>query len=188
MPSKSGVKRHYLRQKIRQAGESASSLVAGHVVSLLEKIKWAKRNGYLQRKPGAKGRGSYSLSPIGRYEFYFQLGHEKPWRNLTPAQRKRAARTIIEGALAKYGRYNPIRSARATIHTPLNQSLAGFIFIDLERLRQQAENQQRMFKRQRDDAGRSGILPEDIRRARNSITIFQAVFEGLQRGTYSLES
>jgi hypothetical protein len=97
------------------------------------------------------------------------------------------ARTIIEGAIAKYGMFSSFKAAKATAHTPLNETLAGVIHIDLQHLQRQARNQLTIFQRERKDGTHSGVLPADIRRLRNTITIFQAVFDGLQNGTYSLE-
>lgn len=183
-PKRPRTKRH-LRRTVRKHGEAAE-VVASHLYSVHAKVKWAKKNGFLERRPKG-GRASYRLSTIGRYEFYYQFGHEKPWRLMTPAQQNRAARMIIEGALAKYGSYNAIKSVVHTVHHPLNRTLAGLILTDISRLQQQLYNMKTLFRAQHMDQGLSLIASDQIRRMQNTLGIFQAVFRGLQSGKYTLE-
>jgi hypothetical protein len=67
---------------------------------------------------------------------------------MDPAQRKRAARIIIEGAMAKYGPHNKIKSIVQSAHHPMHQSLAGMILIDLAHLTNRLHNMQKLFKTQ----------------------------------------
>jgi hypothetical protein len=61
------------------------------------------------------------------------------------------------------------------------------ILIDLAHLTNRLHNMQKLFKTQHYDAKQSSIASNDIRRVKNTIGIFQAVFDGLQQGTYTLE-
>ncbi len=147
-------------------------------------LQWAKFNRLLKRTPG-KGIRHHKLAAAAKFEFYRKYGSEKSWQQLSPAQRKRLAQEIMLGIHEFFSVHHPFDSVDSSLLGKDAHTFERTFRMTIFRMENIYENMLKAFRHYREEEGEV-IRPDDIRRARNAISIFQHIFNGFMDGEYRL--